>query len=172
MTGFEQNSDFEMEEALASSHTPRFWETFSLHNIHNQPHNSITSPPAPHISMIGFDDPMFFAMEGIYAESPSQTSSAPLGLHAYGSMASPALNSFQNVVRFQAQNDLSTNNSSDGPLQTVQPIPQKRAPKAPTMSARKWKPSEARIRQLYVRDNKPINEVREIINNEFGFMAK
>jgi len=172
MTGFEQNSDFEMEEALASSHSPRFWETLSLHNIHNRPQNSLTSPPAPYISMIGFDDPLSFAMGGVYAESPSQTFNAPRSLHAYGGMASPSLNSFQNVVHFQAQNDLSTNSPSDSPLQTVQPITQKRAPKAPTMSAKKWEPSEVRIRQLYVCDNRPINEVREIVNNEFGFMAK
>jgi hypothetical protein len=169
MRSFTQNSNFEMEEALSSSRTSRFWETSSLRNIRSRAQNLPTSPRDPHITMIGFNGPMSFAMEGIYAASPSQTSNAPRGLHAYGGMASFGLTSFQNFVRFQAQNDLST---SDGSLQIVQPITQKRASKTPTMSAKKWKPSEARIRQLYVCDNKPINELREIINNEFGFMAK
>lgn len=47
----------------------------------------------------------------------------------------------------------------------------KRAPKAPTLNAKRWKPYEGRIEQLYVRDGKSIGEVREIINREAGFTA-
>lgn len=48
---------------------------------------------------------------------------------------------------------------------------QKRAPKAPTMSAEKWKPAEGRIRQLYTNEEKTIKDLMEIINKEFGFTA-
>ena len=48
----------------------------------------------------------------------------------------------------------------------------KRRKKASTMSAEKWKPAETRIRQLYVKEGKSINELRAAINAEFGFEAK
>jgi hypothetical protein len=54
----------------------------------------------------------------------------------------------------------------DGP-----PPAKKRAPKAPTMDAKKWAPAEIRIRQLFVDDGLPYNELRNIVNKEFGFSA-
>ncbi|ERF72537.1 hypothetical protein EPUS_02818 [Endocarpon pusillum Z07020] len=39
------------------------------------------------------------------------------------------------------------------------------------MSAKKWKPSESRIKQLYVVEEKSIKQLREIINKEFGLIA-
>jgi hypothetical protein len=56
--------------------------------------------------------------------------------------------------------------SEDGP-----PPAKKRAPKAPTMDAKKWAPGEIRIRQLFVDDELPYNELRNIVNEEFGFSA-
>ncbi|KAE9380968.1 hypothetical protein N431DRAFT_137126 [Stipitochalara longipes BDJ] len=47
----------------------------------------------------------------------------------------------------------------------------KRGQKAATMSDRRWEPALDRIRQLYVVEGKPIKEVREKINAEFGFSA-
>jgi len=56
--------------------------------------------------------------------------------------------------------------SEDGP-----PPAKKRAPKAPTMDTKKWAPAENRIRQLFVDDELPYNELRNIVNQEFGFSA-
>ncbi|KAH6665249.1 hypothetical protein B0J14DRAFT_237414 [Halenospora varia] len=50
-------------------------------------------------------------------------------------------------------------------------LTQKRAAKAPTMSAKHWKPHQNRIRQLYVSKGKSIEELREIMNKELGITA-
>ncbi|KAE8452639.1 hypothetical protein EG329_013898 [Mollisiaceae sp. DMI_Dod_QoI] len=55
--------------------------------------------------------------------------------------------------------------------QPSQYVTRKRAPKAPTMSAKKWKPHEDRIRQFYVKEGKSIEELREIMNKELGIAA-
>ena len=39
------------------------------------------------------------------------------------------------------------------------------------MTAKKWKPCESRIKELYVQASKSIDEMREIINEEFGIAA-
>ena len=53
----------------------------------------------------------------------------------------------------------------------LQQLPPKRRQKAATMSDQRWEPASDRIRQLYVVDGRPIKEVREKINAEFGFCA-
>lgn len=70
------------------------------------------------------------------------------------------------------ENQLSMPNSSQHQLRSPQPPSRKRAAKAPTMSAKQWKPAETRIEQLYVYDDKSIRELRETVNNEFGFVAR
>jgi hypothetical protein len=40
------------------------------------------------------------------------------------------------------------------------------------MSAKRWKPYESRIQQLYVQEGKSLEELREIVNKEFGLTAK
>ena len=48
---------------------------------------------------------------------------------------------------------------------------QKRAPKAPTMSNKTWEPHYSRIRQLYVKEGKSFENLREILNKELGINA-
>jgi len=55
--------------------------------------------------------------------------------------------------------------------QDAHKLARKRAPKASTMSAKKWEPCENRLRQLYVNERKSIEEVREIVNKEFRLSA-
>ena len=73
---------------------------------------------------------------------------------------------------FQAQNNLHMVNPPQYELQTVRSSTGKRGPKAPTMTAKKWEPSETRIRELWVHQEKSIRELREMVNEEFGFAAK
>lgn len=47
----------------------------------------------------------------------------------------------------------------------------KRAPKAMTMSAKKWAPCKNRIQQLYVAEHRPLKYVRETVNREFALSA-
>jgi hypothetical protein len=56
-------------------------------------------------------------------------------------------------------------------LGSINPPPRKRAPKAPTMSAKKWKPAEDRIRQLFLEGGSTYKELTDIVNKEFGFTA-
>jgi hypothetical protein len=48
---------------------------------------------------------------------------------------------------------------------------QKRAPKSPTISAKKWDLHKDRIRQLYVTEKKSFNKLRDVMNQELGIMA-
>jgi hypothetical protein len=53
----------------------------------------------------------------------------------------------------------------------LQQPPPNRRQKAATMSDQRWEPASDRIRQLYVVEGRPIKEVREGNNAEFGFRA-
>jgi hypothetical protein len=170
--------DFEIEEVPANSYPQTLFETSSFSTIHSQSQHPPTSLQAPRISMVGSDNPLAFAMGVPHTRFPSQMSFEPPALHPNGSMHSLGLMSCQNGTSFdqngvhcQAQNNLSMANPSQRQLQTFQSSTRKRAPKAPTMSAEKWKPSEGRIKQLYVYEDKSIKELREIVNKEFGLMA-
>jgi len=139
---------------------------------------SAHSLQAPHIPMVGSDNPMASAKGVPHTQFPSQMSFEPPALHANSSMDSLGLMSCQNGksfdqngVHFQALINLSMANPPQRQLQKLQSSTQKRAPKAPTMSAEKWKPSESRIKQLYVNEDKSIKELREIVNKEFGLIA-
>jgi hypothetical protein len=77
----------------------------------------------------------------------------------------------QTSAIFPIQSHLPLGYQPQCPPEPVQPTGQKRAPKAPTMSAEKWKPAEGRIRQLYTNEEKTIKDLAEIINKEFGFTA-
>ncbi|EPE24439.1 Ankyrin repeat-containing protein [Glarea lozoyensis ATCC 20868] len=54
---------------------------------------------------------------------------------------------------------------------SISKLTQKRAPKAPTISAKKWELHRDRIRQLYVTQKKTIKEVRDVMNKELGLPA-
>jgi hypothetical protein len=72
---------------------------------------------------------------------------------------------------FQGQQTLPMDNPPSSSHKVSQSSSRKRAPKAPTMSADSWRPSEGRIQQLYVREGKSLEELREIVNREFGITA-
>lgn len=55
--------------------------------------------------------------------------------------------------------------------QTAQSSLRKRAAKAATISAEKWKPHYDRIKQLYVREGKSVEELRRIMNEELSLDA-
>lgn len=71
---------------------------------------------------------------------------------------------------------LENNLSAPGLLQDLPQLSsssaRKRAPKAPTMSAKRWRPAEDRIKELYVHEDKSIKQLRDIVNGEFDFEAK
>ncbi len=70
------------------------------------------------------------------------------------------------------KDDLPVKNVPESQQQQSQSLPRKRTPKVPTISAKKWVPCESRMKELYVHDRKSIEELREIINKEFGLTAK
>lgn len=75
-------------------------------------------------------------------------------------------------INLHAPNTLSPYKSCQTLHQQPQMTTKKRARKAPTMTAKRWKPCEERIKELYVRHGKSLKELREIINKEFGLAAK
>jgi hypothetical protein len=77
----------------------------------------------------------------------------------------------QNDVFSQSQNALPVLDQPFNQQQPAQILTRKRAPKAPTMSAKDWKPHKNRVRQLYVSQGKSIEELREIMNRELGITA-
>jgi hypothetical protein len=77
----------------------------------------------------------------------------------------------QNNVSSQSQNALPVLDQPFDQQQPSQFVFQKRAPKAPTMSAKNWKPHKNRIRQLYVSEGKSIKKLHEIMNKELGITA-
>lgn len=132
--------------------------------------------------MAGSNNPTSSEIGAIHTTFPLQMSFEPLTSHTSGSMDSLGLTSCHKETsvshcggRFQAQNNLSITNPPQLQLQlqlqNALSSTRTRAPKAPTMSAKKWKPSESRIKQLYVFEEKSIKQLREIVNKEFGFIA-
>lgn len=77
----------------------------------------------------------------------------------------------QHVFKYQPQGGLLSNNPSQANPQLSRSTNRKRAPKAPTMSDRKWKPDENRIRELYSDEKGIQEELRRTINEKFGFAA-
>jgi hypothetical protein len=73
---------------------------------------------------------------------------------------------------FRDQRSLPVDNPPSSSRKVSQSSARKRAQKAPTMSAKRWKPYESRIQQLYVQEGKSLEELREIVNKEFGLTAK
>jgi hypothetical protein len=64
-----------------------------------------------------------------------------------------------------------TDNQLQHPPRVVHLAARKRAPKAPTMSVKKWEPAEGRIRQLFVDEERTYEDVMDTVNKEFGFTA-
>lgn len=64
-----------------------------------------------------------------------------------------------------------TDNQPQHPSGVVHLAARKRAPKAPTMSVKKWEPAKGRIRQLFVDEERTYKNVMDTVNKEFGFTA-
>lgn len=170
--------EFELRDVPASSNSQTSFEASSLPTIHNQFQNPLTSSQAPHIPTVCSDKPTAFVTGVAPTQFSSFVSFEPPALRANGSMHSLGLMSCQNGtsfdqngIHFQAQSNLLMASPSQRQLPTPRSSTRKRAQKAPTMSAEKWKPSESRIRQLYVYNDKSIKELREIVNKQFGLKA-
>ena len=52
------------------------------------------------------------------------------------------------------------------------PPVQTRKKKAPTLRAEAWEPYKARILELHIEQRRPLREVKQIIEEEFGFVAE
>jgi hypothetical protein len=55
---------------------------------------------------------------------------------------------------------------------TMGPPSRPRKKKAPTLNANAWEPYKARIIELHVEQGRPLKEVKETIEHEFGFKAE
>lgn len=72
---------------------------------------------------------------------------------------------------FVREHQVPVENQPQHPSGAAQPPARKRAPKASTMSAKKWKHAEGRIRQLFVDEESSIRDLMDTVNKEFGFTA-
>jgi len=95
-----------------------------------------------------------------------------------GSIIPPDHISADTFSSFQQHKNSSQNQSGltalNQPLNQQQPaesLTRKRAPKAPTLSAKIWEPHKDRMKQLYVSEGKTIHELHEIMNKELGIIA-
>ncbi|KAF5669520.1 TPR-like protein [Fusarium heterosporum] len=107
-------------------------------------------------------------------DSVSSTSQQlALGMHLAPDEGSHQLNSLQSWVQ-RSQNEASSNNTKDTqmmPLTPMGPPPKTRKPKAPTRRAKDWEPYKARILELHITQKLPLKQVKELIEDEFGFIA-
>jgi hypothetical protein len=59
-----------------------------------------------------------------------------------------------------------------GPASPMDPPPRPRKRKAPTLRADDWEPYKKRILQLHIENKLPLPEVRQMIEEEYGFKAE
>jgi hypothetical protein len=130
--------------------------------------NSFTQTPSINIG-IGyarafqhFQQPMSFLPEIVTTVSPG-LQQPRIEPRAMSQTLQPARNSTLENTSF-------TSNRMPQ-LRSMNLPPRKRAPKAPTMSAKKWKPAEDRIRQLFLEGGSTYKELTDTVNREFGFTA-
>ncbi|ORY12441.1 hypothetical protein BCR34DRAFT_482643 [Clohesyomyces aquaticus] len=58
------------------------------------------------------------------------------------------------------------------PADSMGPPPKTRKRKAPTLRAHDWEPYKARILQLHVTEDRPLREVKQTMETDFGFVAE
>jgi len=58
------------------------------------------------------------------------------------------------------------------PKAPMAPLAQPRKRKAPILRADDWEPYKARIIELHITQNHPLGKVKEIVKEEFGFIAE
>jgi hypothetical protein len=147
---------------------------------HISPINSSLIPsgftPAQKWSLFPSCDVLFQATSGTQAQRhspaqtplPTQTQIPPI--LAATTYTVPCEN--EASATYITENNLQTNYLAQNQQQSAQSLPpRKRAPKSQTMSAKRWRPCEARLKQLYVHDGKSLRELCEIVNSEFGLTA-
>jgi hypothetical protein len=178
MANFGKYMDFEMEEAHEHSRSQTSFEPSSPYIADGQFQRPIIRPPGLPIPNWNFEGTMKFAIGQPQSMFTPQTSFEPPAFHVNSSLipsdSRPGQDwsSFrQNNVFYQVQDNLLVNNPPQSRQNPSQSSTRKRAPKAPTMSAKSWKPCESRIKQLYMNDGKSIEKLREIINEEFRLVA-
>ncbi len=108
-----------------------------------------------------------------YGQSNTTMSSSNLDQSTFGPLTLPQNASDLGATpsSFVTQHQLEAENLAKQSFGAAQPAPRKRAPKASTMSAKKWEPAESRIRQLFLDEERSYKEVMDIVNQEFGFTA-
>ncbi|KAF4445866.1 TPR-like protein [Fusarium austroafricanum] len=85
--------------------------------------------------------------------------------HAPGQLIPPQASAFQGP-----QNASPASNADDA--QMMPPPPKQRRKKAPTLRAKDWEPYKARILELHDTQKKPLQKVKEIMEEEFNFVAE
>jgi hypothetical protein len=85
---------------------------------------------------------------------------------------SPSLGESQDSL-IQAPQDMGSHGDFDNSLvSSIGPQPRGRKKKAPTLRAKDWEPYKARILDLHDTQNLPLETVKNMIENEFGFTAE
>jgi Clr5 domain len=149
-------------------------ETFFDPNL-----NDLAQPPLPSTMLTDLSAlqpnllPEQYTVDAIEAElfqvvQPKRSAVMPLGQTASTTNLQPEPHAFDAMLSQDTSILQSQFQSNRSGLQQRAP---KRGQKAATMSEQRWEPASDRIRQLYVVKGKPIKEVREIVNSEFGFTA-
>lgn len=178
MDSFGDDMRFETEEAPPHSHLQTSLGPSSFYTSRIGSQHSITRPqgfPTPDTRL---NDSVDFAWTDPLAIFLSETSLLYPTIHANASIMPPDYMPAHNFLSFP-QNNVSSQSQNVFPVleqpfnqqQPAQILTRKRAPKAPTMSAKTWEPHKDRIRQLYVTERKSIEELREMMNKELGITA-
>jgi hypothetical protein len=169
---------FEMEEVPPHSHPQTSLEPSSLYTTRINSQRPVTLPQGIPALDERINDSMNSAWAEPHAIFPPETSLRCPTIYVNGSIMPPAHTSAHNFSSFRQNNVFSQSQNVspvlDQPFNRQQPaqfLTRKRAPKAPTMSAKNWKPHKNRIRQLYVSEGRSIKELREIMNKELGITA-
>jgi hypothetical protein len=81
-------------------------------------------------------------------------------------------NAFPVTNERQPPNKQAPNNFPSIATSSMLPPSGRRKPKAPTLRAQDWEPYKARIVELYIDQKLPLREVKDKIEQEFGFKAE
>jgi len=178
MNGFGDDMRFEVEEVPPHSQRQTSLEPSWLYASRIDSQRSVALSQ----SFPALDETPNDSMDYVWTEPqaifPPETSLQCPAICASGSTMPPDHTSADTFSSFQQQNVSSPNQNGltvlNQPFDQQQPaesLTRKRAPKAPTLSAKIWKPHMDRMKQLYVSEGKTIHELREIMNKELGITA-
>ena len=168
------NMDFDMALGPTLAQSNSSFPAYSQSHPSSDIQDSVLRASETEVNAVTFDKGPSHAMPPDHSTNQSsfiyaRSNPPPLSLDRPTHTSPPVGDERTNL---HAPNTLSPYNSPQTLHQQPQMTTKKRAPKAPTMTAKRWKPCEARIKELYVRQGKSLKELREIINKEFGLAAK